>query len=207
MSVALGDDRGLPSRQQFHKVVVLNEESADRTQHAVGLLQDAPVVGVVEVPERGKPTHHAIEALIRPGQQAHVAFDVVDIDAARCRVAPGAVEKQRRGVESGHSCAALGEPVGDTAVSAREVKDGHVRLELQEAPDCVDVRLGDVREQRLVEEEIVRVEDLVEVERHAHRPERTPPERPASSAEGQWTLAKGTELGLRCGRATDRLGS
>jgi hypothetical protein len=65
-------------------------------------------------------------------------------------------------------------------VSAREVKDGHVRLELQQAPDHVDVCLGDVREQRLLEEEVVRIEDLVEVERHAHRPERTPAGRPAS---------------------------
>ena len=149
----------------------------------MGLLQDAPVVLVVEVPEGGKPAQHAIEALIRPGQQPHVAFDVVDLDAARGRVAPSVVEKQRVGVEPGHSCAALGEPVGYTAVSAREVKDRHVRLQLEQAPDRIDVCLGDVREQRLVEEEIVRVEDFVEVERHAHRVEPTPLESSVSYAE------------------------
>jgi hypothetical protein len=45
---------------------------------------------------------------------------------------PGAVEKQRSGIKPGHPCAALGEPVGDTALSPCEVEDGNVRLELQQ---------------------------------------------------------------------------
>jgi hypothetical protein len=68
-------------------------------------------------------------------------------------------------------------------VSAREVKDRHVWLQLEQAPDRIDVCLGDLREQRLVEEEIVRVEHFVEVERHAHRVEPTPLESSVSYAE------------------------
>ena len=55
----------------------------------------------------------------------------------------------RREVGPGRPRGPLGEPVSYTAVSAREVKDRHVRLELEQAPDYVDICLGDVAEQRL----------------------------------------------------------
>jgi len=69
MAVALGDEAGRHRRSSSTRLLFSMRSLPAGQKHTVGLVQHAPVVGVVEVPEGGKPAHHAIEALIRSGQQ------------------------------------------------------------------------------------------------------------------------------------------
>jgi hypothetical protein len=96
----------------------------------VSLAKHAAVVVVVEVAEGREPAEDTVEPVL-PRELAHVALDVLDLDAPGGGVGAGALEEERRRVEPRHTRALRGEAVRDPAVPAREVEQIHARLELE----------------------------------------------------------------------------
>ena len=116
---------------------------------------------VIEVTKRREPGKHAIEPSL-PGRVAHVRLDVVDLDPARGRVLSCQLEESGRSVKPRHLGAALGEAVRDPPVAASEIEHLQPCLQLEQAPDQINLLLASlVREQLRVEVEVIVVECLL----------------------------------------------
>jgi hypothetical protein len=114
----------------------------------------------------------------RPSRAACACpLDVLDCDAAVGGVAAGPVQKQRGGVQAGHSAAAGGQPVGDGPVVAGQVQDLHAGLQLQQPPQQLGVGVAALLAQRpSLEVEVVLVEQSLGVEaRLVHTVPSSPP--------------------------------
>ncbi len=125
------------------------------------LAEHALVLRVVEVPEGGEPAHDRVE-LVSPRERAHVAFDVVHLDAAFARFASRQSEEQGSRVDAGDARALRRQAVRDAPVPAREVEHIRANLERHQAPDRLRFRVGGlVRQARKVEVQVVVVEELL----------------------------------------------
>lgn len=100
----------------------------------------------------------------RHGDRAHVAFDVLGLDAARRRVRARPLEEKRRQVEPRHTDAPAGQPVRQPSMAAREVEHLHPGLQLEQLPDEVRLPVRPLLgERRLPEVEVVLAEQVVEL--------------------------------------------
>ena len=146
--------------------------------------EHAPVLLVREVAERREPAEHAVEPPA-PRDRAHVALDVLDLDAALGRIRPRQLEKQRRRVEPRHPHAALRERVCDPPVPAREIEQLEARLELEQPPDELDLRRRPLGSQQLlVEVEVVLVEGFLARELRSPSPKSCGAANGNASSEG-----------------------
>src|SRR5204862_84621 len=73
-------------------VVQIDEKTTARLQRTVRGFEDGPVAVVVEVAERREPGKRPVEPPL-PWRFAHVALDVLDLDAARGRILPRQFKK------------------------------------------------------------------------------------------------------------------
>src|SRR5262249_14902028 len=74
-------------------------------------------------------------------------------------------DQERRRVQPGHTGTPLGEPVRDAPVPTGKVEHLHPRLKLEHAPDHLRLGITRLGELRLIEVELVLVEDLADVKR------------------------------------------
>ena len=164
VAVALYDDGRQPPREELRQVVVLDQERATGAQDAPCLPQHEPIVVVVEVAERGEPVDHAVETRVLVRSRAHVTLGVRDLDPGRSSVASRMFQEERCGVEPRDARATRGEPIGDATVAAREVEHLYPGFERKQTPDRVGVGVAQLAQPRLVEVEVVLVEDLADLE-------------------------------------------
>src|SRR3954452_5768416 len=154
--------------QDARDVLRLEDEAPARTQRVVELSQDRLVLLVREVAEAREPVDDGVEAPA-PRHLAHVAFHVIDVEPLRVRFGSGLLEKQLARVEARNVEAAGGQRVRDAAVPAWAVEYVGAALQLEQAHDAVHVRLRPLAKHRLVEVEVVLLEDAREIEL-AHSP-------------------------------------
>src|SRR6266536_4340445 len=142
-------------------VVQIDEKTTTRFQRPERGRKNGTIALVVEVTKRREPGKRAIE-LSPPGRVAHVRLDVVDLDPARGRVLSCQLEESGRSVKPRHLGAALGEAVRDPPVAASEIEHLQPCLQLEQAPDQINLLLTSlVREQLRVEVEVIVVERLL----------------------------------------------